>query len=85
MDAAQSSISGNVSKLDSSLSSVSGAWKGAGGAAFTALMQRWNEDAKKLNDALSGFRENLTGTARALTQSDENEAASLAKLVASLG
>lgn len=85
MDAAQGSISSSVSKLDSSLSSVNGAWKGAGGAAFVALMQRWNTDAKALNQALTGFRENLTGTAKALTQADENEAASLAKLVASLG
>ncbi|EME21314.1 WXG100 family type VII secretion target [Rhodococcus triatomae] len=65
-------IQGLLSSLQGRLSAVNGAWEGSAKVAFDNLMQRWDQNAKTLNEALMGISENIraNGVAFASTQDD---------------
>ena len=48
-----------LSSLKNRLGAVQGAWVGEAKTAFDTLMVRWDEDARKLNEALSAIGENI--------------------------
>lgn len=83
--AARSDLDSQLGNLRGKLANLVSDWKGAGGAGFTTLMQRWDEDSKKIISALDGFEANLRASEQTYTSTDQEQAASLGKLASRLG
>ncbi len=52
VDAINQRIQGQLKTLRSQVEQVRGEWKGPASARYTTLMQAWDKDADKLNNAL---------------------------------
>lgn len=71
--------------LEGKLAGIGSAWQGQGAVAFTALMTRWREDAKRIIDALNEFETNLISSQSTYTAADESQSSSMNALSARLG
>lgn len=78
-------VQGQLSSLMSQLAPLEGAWKGQAATAFQTLIQRWNEDARKLNEALRGIGEAIQGSARTYAQQEEEHSTTMNKITGALG
>lgn len=54
-----SEVQSELSSLKNRLGAVQGAWVGQAKTAFDNLMVRWDDDARKLNEALNTIGENI--------------------------
>ena len=70
-------IAALLATLLGQLEPIAATWKGAASTAFQQLHQRWNADAQKLNAALGGISESLSGTHRTYTAAEENNTAAV--------
>lgn len=65
-------------RLDRYISDAQGlveqGWKGTASAAFTATVLRWNDDSKKLHEALVAIAEQMRSAANTLGTQDEDAA-----------
>ena len=73
IESVEQEINGTVNKLNNDLEPLKASWKGQASAAFQQLQERLNEDAKKLNQALSDIA-NAMKTASGTYQQQEEEA-----------
>lgn len=71
--------------LEGKLAGIGSAWKGQGAVAFTALMARWREDAKRIIEALNEFEANLNSSQSTYTAADESQSSAMSALSARLG
>ncbi len=78
-------VQGQLSSLMSGLAPLEGAWQGPAATAFQTLIQRWNEDARRLNQALQGIGEAIQGSARTYGQQEEEQAAAMNRITEALG
>ncbi|HEY2763730.1 MAG TPA: WXG100 family type VII secretion target [Pseudonocardiaceae bacterium] len=78
------SVQGQLSSLSNQLAPLAGAWQGQAATAFHMLMERWNTDARSLNEALSSIGEQIRGSGATYAQSDENEHQSFSHINAAL-
>ncbi|WP_182112078.1 MULTISPECIES: WXG100 family type VII secretion target [unclassified Actinotalea] len=78
-------LENELSVLRGKLEGMRGAWIGQGATAFNTLMQRWEEDAKKIISALNEFENNLLQSQSTYTASDEAQSSSMARLTSRLG
>ena len=74
-----------LSALEGRLNGIGAQWQGQGAVAFTALMQRWNEDARKITSALNEFEQNLLSSQNTYTATDDAQSATMARLTGRLG
>jgi WXG100 family type VII secretion target len=75
----------DLSTLRVKLDPLRAAWKGAAAVQFTALMQRWDNDARQLNEALRSIGEAIQGSASTYVQQDEAQSSSLSAIRTALG
>jgi WXG100 family type VII secretion target len=85
MEDTNQALQGNLAKLGGVISSTQGAWKGEAATSFHTLMERFQTDAKKLNESLNQISESVTGTAQAYEQQEQEAQSSLSKLTQTLG
>jgi len=81
---ANSSVQGQLSQVRSVIDGVRGGWEGAAQAAFTNLMQTWDADAKKLNDALLGISDTLAASGRSFDAAQQEHVANITQVSGSL-
>jgi WXG100 family type VII secretion target len=67
------SVQGQLSALHNQLEPLAGAWQGQAAAAFQTLMERWNKDARDLNNALSEIGEQIRESGTTYQQADDTE------------
>jgi WXG100 family type VII secretion target len=67
------SVQGQLMGLRNQLAPLAGAWKGQAATAFQLLMERWDTDARNLNEALSSIGEQIRGSGTTYAQADEAE------------
>ena len=79
------SIQGQLSSLRNQLAPLAGAWKGQASTAFQLLMERWDTDARNLNEALSSIGEQIRGSGSTYAQADENENQNYSRISQALG
>ena len=79
------SVQGQLSRLRSQLAPLTGAWKGQAATAFQILMDRWDADARNLNDALNGIGEQIRGSGTTYAQADEAENQTYSRISQALG
>ncbi len=77
-------VQGELGKLRGTVSGVSASWAGDAQRAFGSLMERWDVDAKKLNDALMAISENLAAAGKGFSATQQDHVASINKVGGSL-
>ncbi|GGM51531.1 hypothetical protein GCM10012275_23020 [Longimycelium tulufanense] len=78
-------IQGLLSNLRGQIEPLQSAWKGQAATAFHNLMERWNTDAKKLNDALMAISEMMGASAKSYVQQEEEQSQSMNSILGALG
>ncbi len=79
------SVQGQLTALRSQLAPLAGGWKGQAATAFHLLMQRWDNDARVLNEALNGIGEQIRGSGAPYAQADEAEHQTYSQITNALG
>jgi len=79
------SVQGQLSGLRSQLAPLAGAWTGQAASAFQMLMERWDNDARSLNEALNSIGEQIRGSGTTYAQADESENQSYTRISQALG
>ena len=74
-----------LSALEGKLNGIGAQWQGQGSTAFQSLMVRWNEDARKIINALNEFEQNLNTSQTTYTSSDEQQSSTMSRLSGRLG
>ncbi|WP_297005299.1 WXG100 family type VII secretion target [uncultured Corynebacterium sp.] len=76
VDTVNDQVQAELNRLQGTVDSVQGAWKGEAYSSFGNLMVRWNDSARELRAALTSIAENLRANARSFRQvEDDNVAA----------
>jgi WXG100 family type VII secretion target len=78
-------ISSELRSLLSQLEPVASTWKGGAASAFQQLMQKWNDDATKLSQALDGIAEMLKSTHTNYTQVEESNQSQISQILSGMG
>jgi WXG100 family type VII secretion target len=79
------SVQGQLSGLRNQLAPLAGAWKGQAATAFGVLMERWDNDARSLNEALNSIGEQIRGSGTTYAQADESENQTYTQISQALG
>ncbi|PPK69576.1 WXG100 family type VII secretion target [Actinokineospora auranticolor] len=74
-----------LGSLRNNLTPLHDNWQGQASAAFATLMQRFDDDARKLHDALQGISEQLKASNTAYVQQEEAASSSLTNISNVLG
>jgi WXG100 family type VII secretion target len=78
-------VQGQLTQLQSQLMPLANTWKGEASTAFHALMERWNTDARQLNQALQGIGETIQVSGRGYQQAEEAHKQSMSSITSALG
>jgi WXG100 family type VII secretion target len=78
-------IQARLAQLRNQLAPLAGSWKGEAATAFTALMARWNDDARQLGQALEGIGEAISVSGRGYQQAEQSHAQSMSSITSALG
>ena len=79
------SVQGQLMGLRNQLAPLAGGWKGQASTAFHLLMERWDTDARNLNEALNGIGEQIRGSGTTYAQADEAENQTYSRISQALG
>lgn len=71
VDGVNDQVQAELQRLQQTIDSVSGAWKGNAQTAFGELMVRWNDAAQRLREALSNISDNIRANASAFAATEE--------------
>lgn len=63
VDRINGDVQGELSHLQGVVQDVASSWKGEAQHSFAGLMERWNENARELRDALQSIADNLRANA----------------------
>jgi len=78
-------ISSELNSLMSNLEPVAASWKGNAASAFQQLMERWKQDAGKLQQALADIAQMLDSTNKTYSQAEENNSSQISAILKGLG
>lgn len=78
-------VQGQLQQLKNKLDPLQSVWKGGAYASFQSLMERWNQDAKQLNDALRSIGERLKANQQKYQQSEDTNQSSFTSISNRLG
>jgi WXG100 family type VII secretion target len=78
-------VQGVLGQLGGTIDGLSGAWQGGAAIAFQKLMERFREDADKLQKALLDIAEQMDGSAATYIQQEEEQAQEMSAITNRLG
>ena len=78
-------VQSDLAALRGQLAPLAGAWRGEASAVFTALMARWDADARSLNEALRAIGDAIQGSGRTYQQQEDEATAGMSAIRAALG
>jgi ESAT-6 family protein len=79
------SVQAELAALRAQLGPLAGLWQGLAAAEFAKLMQRWDTNARALNDALHAIGESIQASGRSYVQQEDAQAAGMSSITAALG
>jgi WXG100 family type VII secretion target len=82
---ARGELGQQLSALRGKLSGLSAQWAGAGSAAFHQVMNRWDDDTRRIITALDNFEANLRSSEQTYNAADDAQASSFSRLQTRLG
>ena len=77
-------LQGHFSRLEGDLSTVGSSWQGAASVQFTQLMQQWQDNARKINEALQELADNLRGTHQSMEANEADTKSTFSQLLGGL-
>ncbi|HET9170430.1 MAG TPA: WXG100 family type VII secretion target [Actinospica sp.] len=77
-------IQSQMSQLQSAVEPLGSSWKGAAYNAFQQLMQRFDDDGKKLTQALQAIGEAMEANNKSYTATEQENTSSITKLLSGL-
>ena len=88
-------LQGHFSRLEGDLSTIGSSWQGAASVQFTQLMQQWQdnarkinealqENARKVNEALQELADKLRGTHQSMEAKESDTESSFSQLLGGL-
>jgi len=77
-------IGSELNSLASALEPVAASWKGSAASAFQQLMERWRQDATKLQQALADIAQMLEQTNKSYSQAEENNSSQIGAILKGL-
>jgi WXG100 family type VII secretion target len=80
-----SSIQGEVKRLDGVISQIAGGWQGQAASAYHRLQQQWNEDANKMNQILNDIKEAVDSTRQNYSVTEEQQNSEVSKIMSDFG
>ncbi|MEV8436990.1 WXG100 family type VII secretion target [Actinosynnema sp. NPDC051121] len=78
-------VQGVLGQLGNTIDGLSGAWSGGAALAFQKLMERFREDADKLQKALLDIADQMDGSAQTYVQQEEEQAQEMSAITNRLG
>ena len=78
-------ISSELNSLMGNLEPVAASWKGNAASAFQQLMERWKQDASKLQQALADIAQMLDSTNKSYSTAEENNSSQISAILKGLG
>lgn len=76
---------GHLRQVRNAAETVAGSWQGMAASAFQQLIGRFDDDARKISDALQGICESIASTSDVYRQNEEEQAQSVSKVQNLLG
>ena len=77
-------LQGHSRRLEGDLSTIGSSWQGSASVQFTQLMQQWQDNAAKVNQALQELADNLRGTDKAMQANEADTEGSFAQILGGL-
>jgi WXG100 family type VII secretion target len=68
-----SSVQGEIKRLQTVVDTITGGWKGAAATAFNTMQTQVNEDATRLNQVLSDIKDAIDATTKNYVASEEEQ------------
>ena len=81
VESTKSEIDGHLSRLEGDLSTIGSSWQGSASVQFTQLMQQWQDNAAKVNQALQELADNLRATDSSMTHNESETESSFTTLL----
>jgi ESAT-6 family protein len=78
-------VQADLASLRTRLAPLAGAWRGDAAGAFTRLMERWDADARVINESLRKIGESIRTSGTDYRAHEEQNAAGLSTIRAALG
>jgi WXG100 family type VII secretion target len=78
-------VQAQLSQLRNQLAPLGGAWRGEAATAFAGLMQRWDADARALNQALSGIGDAIDASALGYQRAEQTHQQTMTAISTALG
>jgi WXG100 family type VII secretion target len=85
MEDVNQQLMSNLSKLAGECEQIRGTWKGVAATAFANLMERFQTDAKNLNDSLQQISEAVGANATNYAQQEQEAQQSISHISSALG
>ena len=70
VDRVNADVQGELRRLQGVVDDIAASWKGEAQNSFACLMQRWNDNARDLQDALNSIAENLRANASGFDEAE---------------
>ncbi|MBF4552932.1 WXG100 family type VII secretion target [Corynebacterium suicordis] len=70
VDRVNADVQGELRRLQGVVDDIAASWKGEAQNSFAGLMQRWNDNARDLQDALNSIAENLRANASGFDEAE---------------
>jgi WXG100 family type VII secretion target len=78
-------VMGDINRLQGEIEQLGSQWQGNAAMAFGTLMTRWNEDERKLRDALTGIAEQLAASGTQYQTTEDEQSESMNRIMNALG
>lgn len=85
VEAVNESVRAELAGLRGKLEPLRGTWTGQASLQFAQLMQRWDADAQKLNEALRSIGDAVRGTGQNYEQQEQQQAQNISGIASALG
>ena len=84
VESTKADIDSHLKRLEGDLSTIGSSWQGAASVQFTQLMQQWQDNARKINEALQELADNLRGTHQSMEANEADTKSTFSQLLGGL-
>ena len=77
-------LQGHFRRLEGDLSTIGSSWQGSASVQFTQLMQQWQDNAAKVNQALQELADNLSSADKAMQSNEAETESSFSQILGAL-
>ena len=84
VESTKNDIDGHTTRLKGDLSTIGSSWQGEASVQFQSLMDQWDENVRKVNQALQDLADNLRATDSSMEANESETENSFAQLLGGL-